>query len=75
VPEWVGAMIRATDKVRRLQTFARKGSLSNEGAEDAFLDLAVYAIIGLVLFREGTGTQTPKKACPAGASAREDILH
>lgn len=49
---WVGAMVRATDKVRRLQTFARRGSLANEGVVDAFDDLAVYAVIGRVLFEE-----------------------
>lgn len=50
---WVGAMVRATDKVRRLQTYARRGSLANEGVVDAFDDLAVYAVIGRVLFEEG----------------------
>lgn len=50
---WTGAMIRATDKVRRLQTYARRGSLANEGVIDAFDDLAVYAVIGRVLFEEG----------------------
>ena len=52
MPSWVGAMVRATDKVRRLQTFARKGELANESAEDAFMDLAVYALIALVLYEE-----------------------
>lgn len=52
VPEWVGGMIRATDKVKRLQTFARKGVLANESARDAFLDLAVYAVISLILYDE-----------------------
>jgi len=52
IPSWVGAMIRATDKVRRLQTMARKGVLANESAEDSFRDLAVYAIIALCLFEE-----------------------
>ena len=52
MPSWVGAMVRATDKIRRLQTFARKGELANESVEDAFMDLAVYAIIGRVLFEE-----------------------
>lgn len=52
---WVGAMIRATDKVRRLQTYARRGSLANEGVVDAFDDLAVYAVIGRVLFEEDLG--------------------
>ncbi len=51
-PGWVGAMIRATDKMRRLQKVAQGGTLSNESAEDSFMALAVYAIIGLVLFRE-----------------------
>lgn len=52
VPEWVGALIRATDKVRRLQTYARRGTLANEGVLDAFDDLAVYAVIARVLFEE-----------------------
>lgn len=51
-PAWVGAMIRGTDKIKRLQTYARKGELANESVEDAFLDLAVYALIGLVLWEE-----------------------
>lgn len=52
ISPWIGAMIRATDKVRRLQTYATKGSLANEGVEDSLMDLAVYALISLVLFRE-----------------------
>ena len=53
---WVGAMIRATDKVRRLQKYARTGKLSNEGARDSFMDLAVYALIALILWEEETYT-------------------
>lgn len=52
VTPWIGALIRATDKVRRLQTYANKGSLINEGVEDSLMDLAVYALISLILFRE-----------------------
>ena len=52
VPAWVGAMVRATDKVRRLQRFAQRGSLMNEGADDSLRDIAVYAIIALVLLEE-----------------------
>jgi hypothetical protein len=52
IPGWVGALVRATDKVRRLQTQAARGSLANESALDAFDDLAVYAVIGRVLFEE-----------------------
>lgn len=52
VPAWIGCMIRANDKMKRLQTYARTGMLANEGVEDAFMDLAVYAVIGLCLFEE-----------------------
>jgi len=52
VPAWVGCMIRANDKMRRLQTFSKTGTLTNEGVKDSLLDLAVYALIGLVLFEE-----------------------
>lgn len=54
IPGWVGCMVRANDKIKRLQTFATKGELANESAEDAFRDLAVYAIIGLILFQQQT---------------------
>lgn len=49
---WVGAMVRATDKIKRLQTYARKGELANESVLDSFMDLAVYALIGRVLFEQ-----------------------
>lgn len=52
VEGWIGCMIRANDKMRRLQTYAKNGVLANEGVRDSLLDLAVYALIGLVLFEE-----------------------
>lgn len=52
MPAWVGAMVRANDKIRRLQQYARTGTLANEGVEDAFLDLAVYAVIAMVLWEQ-----------------------
>lgn len=52
IPGWVGCMVRANDKVKRLQTLAIKGELGNEAAVDAFMDLAVYALIGRILFEE-----------------------
>lgn len=50
IPGWVGAMNRATDKIHRLQAFARTGRLANEGVVDSFRDLAVYAVIAEVLY-------------------------
>jgi hypothetical protein len=56
VSPWVGAMIRANDKMRRIQRFAERGSLANEGVRDSLMDLAVYSIIALVLYDEQAGT-------------------
>lgn len=55
VKPWVGAMIRANDKVKRLQKYARDGELANESARDSFMDLAVYSLIALVLHDEEEG--------------------
>jgi hypothetical protein len=52
VRPWVGAMIRANDKVVRLQSFAAKGELANESAGDSLMDLAAYAVIALVLLED-----------------------
>lgn len=52
LPAWVGAMVRLTDKVRRLQSLAQKGELANEPAIDSFMDIAVYALIARVLYEE-----------------------
>jgi hypothetical protein len=52
VPNWVGVMIRLGDKVFRLQEFAKKGRLANEGALDSLRDTAAYAIIAQILYEE-----------------------
>ncbi len=52
IAPWVGALVRAQDKVTRLQAAAKGSTLVNEGIEDSLLDLASYALISLALFRE-----------------------
>lgn len=52
IPGWVGAVVRANDKMRRLQAAARGSQMRNESVEDSLLDLAVYAVIALLLFQE-----------------------
>lgn len=54
VRPWIGAMIRLNDKVRRLQSLVANGRLSNESADDSLRDIAVYAIISLVLYEQET---------------------
>ena len=52
ISPWVGTMIRATDKIIRLQSLLNNGKLENESARDSLIDLASYAIIALVLMEE-----------------------
>ena len=52
IEPWKGAMVRLSDKVTRLATYNRTGSLHFEGVEDTLLDLASYALLALVLYRE-----------------------
>jgi hypothetical protein len=45
--------------MRRLQLAASGSTLTNEGIEDSLIDLAVYAIIALILYREKTQKPDP----------------
>ena len=58
IPGYLGAVIRANDKVRRIQKYARGGTMVNESVEDSLLDAAVYFMIALCLFREQNGINT-----------------
>jgi len=60
IPPWVGALMRAGDKMARLQNFARKRQLANESAQDSMRDIAVYMGIALVLYEEETATAEPE---------------
>lgn len=51
IDPWVGAMMRANDKIVRLQAYAKGSTLQNEGVEDSLLDIATYSVIALCLFR------------------------
>ena len=60
IPGWVGSLVRANDKMRRLQAVANGSELKNEGVEDSLIDLANYAVIALVLYRQSRDV-TPKQ--------------
>jgi len=55
VAPWVGCMMRANDKMKRLQSAAQGSTMVNESIEDSLLDLAVYCIIALDLYRSENG--------------------
>jgi hypothetical protein len=59
------------DKMRRLEAAVRGQQLQNESIEDSFLDLAVYAIIGLILVRDGVEKTSKNKAFCEGKTLRE----
>jgi len=54
IPAWKGTLIRMADKWSRLRNFARVGALQvkDESFVDTCLDLAVYCLHVIVLFRE-----------------------
>ena len=52
VPAWIHASIMADHKSNRIQSFATKGKLANEGVRDSLIDRAVYAIAAVVLYDE-----------------------
>ena len=54
IPAWQGVLVRLSDKLSRLQAFARQGELKvkDESVVDTFLDNAVYSLLGLILFEE-----------------------
>ena len=55
---WEGVVVRLRDKIDRLNGFALqsliegKTQATNEPVEDAFLDAANYAVLGLILYRQ-----------------------
>lgn len=61
IPPWVNAILRANDKVYRIQTFVKRNKLKNESVEDALIDLAVYAIHAIRLYREKYKSKTKIK--------------
>lgn len=58
IPGWIGAVVRANDKVKRIQKAARQYletgeiTMANESLVDAFDDLGVYSGIARVLYEE-----------------------
>ena len=57
IPPWVGAVMRANDKIIRMQSFINKGKLENESLEDSLVDCANYFVLALQLYRETKGAK------------------
>ena len=52
IEPWRAAMVRLSDKVTRLETYCRTGSLTYESFEDTLIDLASYSLLTLLTHRE-----------------------
>ena len=52
IASWLGAIVRLNDKITRIKSFAQRGELANESLEDSLQDIAVYAIIAMILYEE-----------------------
>lgn len=61
VPAWIGALIRANDKMVRLENAAKGTNLANESVEDSLMDLACYAVLSLILYKETLPSQEELK--------------
>ena len=48
-----GTVVRIQDKMARVENFFLNGSLKNESLRDAFLDLAIYSLLAIVIMEEG----------------------
>ena len=52
MPAWAGCVLRISDKMHRLKAYFRRGKCEFDGVEDTLKDIACYAAIALVLYRE-----------------------
>jgi hypothetical protein len=52
IEPWRGCMVRIADKVQRLRTYCRTGTLVHEGVRDTLMDLAAYSLLAIVLFEQ-----------------------
>lgn len=55
IEPWRGCMVRIADKVQRLRTYCKTGTLVHEGVTDTLLDLAAYSLLAIVLYEETNG--------------------
>ncbi len=58
IPAWKGVMVLLGYKWTRLQFLTRKVALPNyESIEDTIIDMAIYLIIMLIMYREKKGKE------------------
>lgn len=56
VQPWVMTMMRVGEKMRRVKSFAQKGTLQNESLTDSLMDIAILSLIAIQLLEEESKT-------------------
>jgi hypothetical protein len=74
VPAWLGVLVRMSDKWSRIQELVKGKTPQNESLRDSLIDLAVYALIDIILLEAAAPTTitngTPRSS-PASAVAKK----
>lgn len=66
IEAWKGVVIRLCDKFERLKNAASGKRLQNETVHDTFQDIAVYSMIGDILYHETQKTQKKEETSQKG---------
>jgi hypothetical protein len=75
VSPWAGCVLRISDKMHRLRSYFRRGRVEFDGIEDTLLDIAAYAVIALVLYRESRNSCPSSSRLPPTTSCESSIEH
>lgn len=68
IPAWKGVLVRMSDKWSRIEELSNGKTPQNESLRDSLIDLAVYALIDVVLLEEIT---TPRSLTPSSPAASD----
>jgi hypothetical protein len=62
IPAWKAVLLRMSDKKQRIASFINRGhfEVEDEKVTDTLIDLANYALLGLILFREVYESYEPR---------------
>ena len=75
VTPWAGCILRISDKMHRLRSYFRRGRVEFDGIEDTLLDIAAYAVIALVLYRESRTACQSSSPSPKTTLCESSIEH
>lgn len=73
VDAWMGCVLRISDKLQRIASYCRRGRVEFDGVEDTLMDMAAYAAIALVTFRELQATTAASVGCGHEATDAEAV--